>query len=261
MFPTDKAERGEKEMTKALIQCRRGLPFGAGPFTAFVGFEDMGLEVVPFEPADLPEIRRKASDIVVGGVGVVRSALCALGRGVPEIDYPEELESFLGRRVWRSTIGDVSARPDIWPIFVKPIQSKLFTGRVVTSPGNLAGCTASTDVICSEPVSFVAEWRCFVLRGQILDVRPYRGSWRVRFDPSVVEHAVAAYATAPAGYGMDFGVTNDGSTLLVEVNDGYALGPYGLECHAYARLLSARWAELAGADDPCDFGPLPEPLM
>lgn len=99
------------------------------------------------------------------------------------------------------------------------------------------------------------------MRGRILDVRPYRGSWRAHFDADVVERAAGAYSGAPAGYGMDFGVTEDGRTLLVEVNDGYALGSYGLEYHAYARLLSARWSELAGAEDPCDFGPLPDPLL
>lgn len=248
-------------MTRALIQCRRGLPFGAGPFSAMLGFEDMGLEIVPFAPADLPGIERDASDIVVGGVRVVRDSLRAFGRDVPEIDYPEELEPFLGRRVWRSAIRTVRSHEDAWSVFVKPVRGKLFTGRLVSSPADLVGCGEDVEVYCSEPVSFVAEWRCFVMRGQILDVRPYRGSWRASSDPRVIEDAVAAYKSAPAGYGMDFGVTKDGRTLLVEVNDGYALGPYGLEHHAYARLLSARWAELAGVDDPCDFGPLPEPLL
>lgn len=251
-------------MTKALIQHKSGRAFGTSSFTALLGFEDMGLEIVPFDPDGLASIDREASDVVVGGVGVVRGALRALGRGVPEIDYPRELEPFLGRRVWHSTIRTVSLREDTWPVFVKPVQGKLFTGRLFTAAKDLIGCGMcgeGTEVYCSEPVAFVAEWRCFVIRGQILDVRPYRGSWRAGFDPRVIEEAVAAYSGAPAGYGMDFGVTEDGRTLLVEVNDGYALGSYGLEHHAYARLLSARWAELVGADDPCDFGPLPEPLV
>lgn len=35
------------------------------------------------------------------------------------------------------------------------------------------------------------------------------------------------FSDAPNGYGIDFGVTDDGRTLLIEVNDGYALGSYG----------------------------------
>ena len=251
-------------MVRALIQHEHGRAFGTSTFAALLGFEDMGLEIVPFEPAGFTFIDRDPSDVVVGGVGVVRSALRALRRKVPEICYPKELEPVLGRRVWRSTINTVGTCADDWPVFVKPVQGKLFTGRLVTSAKDLIGCGMcgeDAEVHCSDPVSLVAEWRCFVMRGQILDVRPYRGDWRVSFDSSIIERAVIAYSSAPAGYGMDFGVTEDGRTLLVEVNDGYALGSYGLEYHAYARLLSARWAELAGVDDPCDFGPLPEPLL
>ena len=41
--------------------------------------------------------------------------------------------------------------------------------------------------------------------------------------------------------------------ILIEVNDGYALGSYGLFYLDYAKLLSARWAELIGIQDECNF--------
>lgn len=68
-----------------------------------------------------------------------------------------------------------------------------------------------------------------------------------------MEKAVADYTTAPNGYGIDFGLTSDGKTLLLEVNEGYSLGTYGLLPIKYAKLLSARWAELTGTDDACKF--------
>jgi hypothetical protein len=40
---------------------------------------------------------------------------------------------------------------------------------------------------------------------------------------------------------------------MVEVNDGYALGAYGLMPLAYAKFLAARWAQLAGTEDYCNF--------
>lgn len=43
---------------------------------------------------------------------------------------------------------------------------------------------------------------------------------------------------------MDWGVTDDNRTLLIEVNDGYALGNYGLHPSLYAALLEARWHEI-----------------
>lgn len=183
---------------------------------------------------------------------------------VPSIDYPASLKNFLGRRVWRTTIDSISNNPESWPVFVKPVEEKRFTGRLVRSTSDLVGCGTcgeDTEAYCSEPVDFIAEWRCFVVRGQILDVRRYRGNWSATFDSAVVRRAVASYVDAPQGYAVDFGLARDGRTLLVEVNDGYALGAYGLEPHAYAHLLAARWYELVGLSDPYNFGLLPEPLL
>ena len=67
---------------------------------------------------------------------------------------------------------------------------------------------------------------------------------------SVIENAVRDYKDIPAGCSLDFGVTDDGRTLLIEMNDGLALGCYGLPDEEYAKLLLARWAELNGTKDP-----------
>ncbi len=75
----------------------------------------------------------------------------------------------------------------------------------------------------------------------------------MHFDPSVVENAVAQFKSAPKGYAIDFGLTDKGETLLIEVNDGYSLGCYGLFDLDYAKLLSARWAELTNTVDECNF--------
>ena len=47
-----------------------------------------------------------------------------------------------------------------------------------------------------------------------------------------------------AGYALDFGVLADGRTALVEWNDGFSLGSYGLEGGLYTELILARWCEL-----------------
>lgn len=43
---------------------------------------------------------------------------------------------------------------------------------------------------------------------------------------------------------MDIGVTQDGRTLIVEINDGYALGNYGLNPLKAAIFFERRWREL-----------------
>lgn len=226
-------------------------------FIAAEAYRQMGWEMVPFNQemrfADL-----QPENVVVGYVTGVQAALHHLGVTVPpEPNYPEVLQGFLGRKIWRSTINTVANNPDQWNIFVKPLTaSKAFTGRVVRSPKDLISCgnhRHDVDVWCSEIVEFVTEWRCFVRYGQILDVRHYAGDWRSQPDVAIIEAAVQQYQDAPAGYAIDFGLTRDGRTLLIEVNDGYAIGAYGLFYIDYGKLLSARWAEMTGTKDYCNF--------
>jgi ATP-grasp domain, R2K clade family 3 len=202
---------------------------------AYDGFRKMGWEICPFNRIDdayLPNLR--SEDVVVGFIEDVNAALAQLGIKSPtEINYPDELNSFLGRKIWRSHVNYIAKHPELWNIFIKPANlSKKFTGRLVTSAKDLISCGdefEDTEIWCSEPVKFLAEWRCF--------------------DPQVIEKAIAAYESAPAGYAADFGVTDTGETLLIEVNDGYSIGSYGLFSADYARLLASRWAQMTGTRD------------
>ena len=235
-----------------------GLPQSVNNYLALDGLQQMGWEIVPY--TDAAPVRANAPDeIIVGHIAAVRAGLRALGLAVPaELGYPAALRPFLGRRLWQSTINTVAAHPESWPVFVKPIhEAKKFTGVLVRRPGDLVGCGDQhhdTPVWCAEPVQLVAEWRCFVRYGRILDARHYKGDWRAHFDPAVVEAALAAYASeAPAAFSLDVGRTAAGATVVVEVNDGYSLGAYGLTPLAYAKFLSARWAQLSGTEDYANF--------
>lgn len=224
-------------------------------YAAFDGFKQMGIETVFFK--HIKEItEHKTEDIVVSFVADVRKILLRHDIITPEIDYPDELEAFLGRKVWKTKLSHITNHPENWNVFIKPVEDKKFTGVVVRSPKDLIGCGIQgedPDILCSEIVNFAAEWRCFVRYGKILDIRRYKGDWRVHFDSKVVESAVSQFTSAPSGYAIDFGLTDKGETLLIEVNDGYSLGCYGLFNLDYAKLLSARWAELTHTIDECDF--------
>lgn len=241
---------------KVFIQATKEyMPHNYNFHNAYQGFKEMGHEIVFFHTIE--ELRKsKLEDVVVGYVGTVRGRLADFGITTPEMDYPPELSRFLGRKVWETKMSQVTDHPETWPVFVKPVEDKKFTGVVVNSTKDLIGCgTCGEDpqVLCSEIVNFKTEWRCFVRYGKILDVRPYKGDWKLHYDPKVIEDAVNSFETAPKGYAMDFGVTEDGRTLMIEVNDGYALGCYGLLYINYAKLLSARWAELTNTKDECAF--------
>ena len=240
---------------RAYIQStKRGIPKSNNFYVADQGFREMGIETSPFSGLD--DIAESTPDeIIVGGLGAVTEKLNAWGIEIPSLNYPKELEHYLGRRVWSTTIDQILDDIENRPVFVKPVREKRFTGMVLRSAHDcprLSYCESNEPVICSDVVEFLTEWRVFVRYGQILDVRPYYGNWKNHFAPSVIEQAVRDYQSAPAGYAMDFGITDKGQTLLVEVNDGFSIGCYGLAAISYAKLLSARWAELTGIHDECD---------
>ena len=137
-------------------------------------------------------------------------------------------------------------------MFIKPVEEKTAPGIVLNTWADLEDYKnqdPDSEIYCSEVVNFISEWRCFVLYGEILDIRFYYGDRNAECDRSVIDAAVQAYTSKPAGCAVDFGVTDDGRTLLLEVNDGFSLGTYGLEDTLYAKLLTARWAELNGTED------------
>ena len=100
-------------------------------------------------------------------------------------------------------------------------------------------------VVVSEYVLFDSEWRVFVVNGEIIGLSHYQGDHFVYPDSTTIKSAISEFKSAPAGYGIDFGVLSNGQTVLVEANDGYSLGSYSLNSVDYTRLLEARWAELA----------------
>ena len=242
---------------KVFVYCdKNGQVEDYDDLSAQIGFHKMGFEIVHFHDyTELSKLHNK-EDVIVSGIGNVKRRLIELGTDMPDIDYPETLAKYLGRKIWRSTINTVNSSPELWPVFVKPVSNKRFIGRTIHTAKDLIGCGncyEDTEVYCSEPIDLVSEYRCFVRYGNISDVRLYKGDWRYSLDADVVDKAVSDYSDAPKGYALDFGVTKDGRTLLVEVNATVCIGSYGLEPIAYAKLLAARWAELTGTEDECAF--------
>lgn len=223
-------------------------------YAAFFGFSTMGWEVVFYE-GDPPQGLSR-HDVVIGWITGVKMAIKNLGIEPPtELDYPEELHGYLGRKIWQSNLHKIYTDETQWPVFVKPVKGKQFDGKLVTSLKDLVGLGSQEDrkIWCSEPVKFVSEWRCFIRYGKMIDSKNYKGDFKIQPNFNTVERCIEDYKSQPAAYTLDFGVTEDGKTLLVEVNDGYAFGTYGLSPLNTAKMLSARWSELVDIPDPCQF--------
>jgi len=213
------------------------------------GFRKLGIETVFFTTNEEFDTRNP-EDIVVGADVIIWHALNQRGISLEHFDYPQELASFLGREIKKIQIRDI--QHEELPVFIKPVEEKAASGIVIHTLDDLKQFELKepeAEVYCSEVVNFISEWRCFLLYGQIIGIRCYDGDPDAVCDRNVLDMAVKAFPNMPAGCALDFGVTDDGRTLLVEMNDGYSLGAYGLEATLYARLLSARWAELNKSED------------
>lgn len=240
-------------LEKAYVRFRENIPDNANTYAAAEGFHIQGIPVVPFygfgdlNSVSMPDIGPDA--IVCGNVGDVWDALRIMGKEIPPaLDYPPHLEWLMGRKFDHVTLGEVRAMPG--RRFLKPVKQKLFGGFVFDAMdprSRLAVAPYHDDTPCivADEVEFVSEYRCFIRHDAPVGVKHYRGDSFVALDKSTYNKAIkCCKGKMPAAYSLDLGVTADGQTLLVEANEGYALGSYGLNGLTYARFLEARWEEL-----------------
>lgn len=225
-------------------------------FAGIEAFYHMGFEIIEVDRFD--DLVVSPDNIFFGSISFVQKALKKLNFEIPEHnDYPISLSKYYGRKITESTIDKISNNPELWNVFVKPKgKLKKFTGRHIKTTSDLIGCgdrDGDVPIWVSEPVKFISEWRVFVRYKEILGVKLYNGDWRSQYDYKIIEEAVNSYKNAPAGYAVDFGLTADGRLLIVEVNEGYSIGSYGLFYIDYAKLISARWAEMTDQEDLCNF--------
>lgn len=236
---------------------------------AMYGFRQLGAEIAPYHLIE--DIYNKVSqdDIVIDYIDQVQTIFHKFNVKVDIENYPDCLREFLHRKIWIDTINSISSNPDKWSAgwFVKPIKEKAFTGKIISSIKDLIGCGSCYEdynVICSEPINIKAEWRCFIYYDKILDIRPYGFSntehWRYHYNIETVDNILSKFITwqdRPVACSIDIGVIekdNEYITVLIEVNDCYALGCYGLDSISYAKMISARWSQILDRQDDYHFG-------
>ena len=175
----------------------------------------------------------------IGSVEWTRAYAAGLGVALPEPEtYPEKLRRWLQRSVRLSRFRYTEPHE-----FVKPAHCKAFTGAIRSEIAE----AVDPDEVCwiCEPVQFVAEWRLYILRGQVATWAQYGEGDDAEPDLAQVAEMLAAWP-GPAGWALDVGRLADGRQVLVEVNDGWALGFYkGADPKAYLAVIAARWEEMS----------------
>lgn len=223
--------------------------------TFWHGCYQLGIETRAFLPNDIETLPLTKNTMVYGGIGMVRKAFDRLGVPQPQLDGmpPPGTESLYGRRIWATTMAEVrQGYEDNRFFFIKPLKKhKAFTGHVTSGSISNLSMTASLEdsfeIMASEVVEFVAEYRLFVHRNRIIGSRFYCGDFRKPISYSVADEFIERFQNPPIAYSLDLGVDKNQLTRVVEINDAFSLGSYGMSAVPYARMVMDRWDEIVGA--------------
>ena len=154
----------KKNCRYAFIHSFRGKPWNDECRVAYNGFKKLGFECVLFTTNE--EIAfRKRQDIVVGGMLIMSAVLDEYGIKTENYNYPDELNYLLGRRIWTTELKNL--HNEKMPFFAKPVEEKIAQGMVINSDKDLSeydNLNSETEMLCSEVVDFISEWRCFIFQ-------------------------------------------------------------------------------------------------
>ena len=212
------------------------------------GAEQCGIKVKLFQ--DSETIPGYPTNIVVGSVEMCAKWLTLNGYKVPQCIDLDLLPEFLGREITITHIKDVK-----FPTFIKPYsQIKAFTGFSASSQLYIDLFAEDYDglVWSQEIVDIVSEYRLYITENGISDsmlgLKHYSGDSLVFPDADFIRACVGKSKEVLnyRSYTLDFGVLEDGRTILIEPNDGWACGNYGLEPNDYYKFVKNRWLQITG---------------
>jgi hypothetical protein len=137
---------------------------------------------------------------------------------------------YIRRAIERRTLREAIEPALTYPVFCKPVIPKQFPARIYTGSDDLAAECRSLDgetvILVSEPVTFIAEARCFMLEGRVLDCAIYDGD----ADTSDAASAAAELLRdlpAPRAVVVDMGLIPGRGWALVEFNAAWGAGLNG----------------------------------
>ena len=170
----------------------------------------------------------------------------------PELDtIPKELNllGFLKRNIKETTLLEVRNMDECnFPIFIKPLSLKQFNAGVISNIHQIGWIEESlkdeTPIIISEVLDIVSEYRCYIIDGVCQGIYHYLGDIFKFPNEDFIKLAVNTFKTAPIAYSLDVGITKNNQTVLIECNDFWSLGNYGLSPKLYCRGLMMRWRQL-----------------
>jgi hypothetical protein len=132
--------------------------------------------------------------------------------------------------------------------FIKPFKLKEFTGFVLDQMAYsaISNISDELEVMVYKPFEseIQSEFRCYISMGRIKDIKNYSGDPFITPDESYIKSIIKQNVNFPISYTIDVGILKGGENVVVEFNDMWAIGNYGIQNDTYLSLLRQRYFEI-----------------
>ena len=227
-------------------------------YSAKMGAKQMGHTVKTFE--SYSEIPSDPYNVVVGSVEMCSWWLENNGYVLPTLIDLTPFKTYLRRnsQIWTTEDVRENLKWGKGPLFVKPAHRiKAFTGFVASDVlmFDIFSERYQGEVIVQDVIDIVSEHRVYVNNNQIVGCKHYSGDC-LRFPQRCIVnlvHGTAMECIDHHSYCMDFAVLANGHTVLIELNDGWAIGNYGLDPKTYYLFVRDRWLQITGVRKKMDY--------
>lgn len=244
-------------MTVYIQVDEKGKMFDDWIFAAYLGFKKKKCKIKFFKDIQTVSFKDNSSDVVVGAVEPTIEYFKINNIPIPpplNIPFNLNKEQYLGREIELMTMAEFR-KNNTYPIFVKPQgRVKEFSSGVLTNADTkrliLHDVPDESLVMTSTIVDIVSEYRCFVHQGILRGIKHYQGDFTVFPDVKFIQQVIKDYKDAPVAYTVDVGVIDRPyehpreRTVLIECQDFWSIGGYGMDIQTYSTMLRDRWYQI-----------------
>jgi len=240
---------------KAYVQTKDNLAYNLDGQCAIDGFESLNYEI---KQADIYQLLSGAYDFVynkypfVGSIDFMTALFKRYGKMPRPIDFPKEIidAGLIDREIKHMTLGEVDSswrlNHDL-PVFVKPVETKLFDGALLSNESDIkcfSKIPLDTLVWVSYKLNIKSEYRIYVHKGKMVYSANYYEDFTLSPDYAYVRKLIDTYKDSPVSYTIDVAILDDNSTTVIEFNDFWAIGSYGIHPTEYAIMAEERYFEI-----------------
>lgn len=228
-------------------------------YDAMLGAQSLGIK---YKAVDSYEsIPGDATNILVGSVEFCRNWLHKHGYSVPKLVDLNSIGIDLKRSCYYAIMSELYMIPkELWvPVFIKPYyEIKAFDGFVASDNNEMLqlftnGYTG--PILVQDIINYVSEYRAYITNNRLIGIKHYLGDPLIFPNPEYIKHCIESCKDVLNlhSYSIDFGIAENGQTYLIEINDGWGIGNYGIPPKDYYLFVRNRWLQITGVRKRMDI--------